>query len=179
MIQPGDADLINRAARRVMRTHHYGLEAYDYRQIGWLALLQAEHDGRIPADPLHRTRYLQRRVRGAMIDALRIDLRHERHREAGHGLDDPGSVPDDAEDAPGGVEAGHFGACPAPGPERLAQFAQAAKIFERRASVKVRLALDMLLQGHSAAEIARFCCVTNGAISRRLDGARALMGQVL
>ena len=153
-----DAELIRYSARRACSTSIPSVSYADLVQIGWLALLEADKDGRIPADAGSRAAYLSWRVYGAMLDALRVERRQFGFADGGRDAD----VCD-----------------PMPGPERLAQFNQAARIFERRATVKVRLALEMIVQGHSRADIARFCGVTNAAITLRMRDAVAILEDLI
>lgn len=67
---PAEDDQIRRLSWLALRSAGADIERDDLVQIGRLALLVAEAEGRVPADPAHRRNYITQRVLGEMRDHM-------------------------------------------------------------------------------------------------------------
>lgn len=155
-----DTRLIDRCASAVAREGwHHALERRDLVQIGWLAMLEAQARGRVPAADPHRSAYLRVRIMGAMRDARRSDMAAlpDHYAEL---TDDTAAYETSAED-------------------RCYVRQQAARFFSRPAATPaMRRALLLLLDGLTIGEAAKALGVSVSAVSqvlRRCEWTMAML----
>lgn len=151
---PPDEVLIARCASRTYRGRSPGLTRDDMLQEGRLAVWLAGRDGRIPAEPEHRRRYLLRRALGAMRDANRTAWRQQ-PMEADEYRDH--DAPDTA------------------GPEATLQLRELIALLARRASPRVARCIGLLAEGNDDAEVARAMGVSPSRVSQMRKEARRLV----
>lgn len=135
----------------------------DLRQEGYLALMLAHRQGRVPAEEIHAKRYVVRRALGAMVDANRSAWRHS-----------PPSPPiklDDDDERPGGYhEVIDFSAAA----ERHAQIKQAIERIVLRGTPQLIECLDRLADGTSCTEVAAAMQVDPARVSQLRKKARQI-----
>lgn len=155
-MQPATPDevLIARCASRAYLGRSPGLTRDDMLQEGRLAIWLAAREGRIPDDPEHRRRYVQRRALGAMRDANRRDWRQQP------------------------IEACELGDNHAPdtaGPEARLQMRELIGLLMRRASPRVCRCIELLAEGCDDAEVAAAMGVSPTRVSQLRKQARSLV----
>lgn len=159
---PIDPAVIERAARRVrLECPSLALTGEDLEQEGWLALLEAQAAGRLPADEPHKLAYGVVRAMGAMRDAR---TRAEREVPGADGGGQVPELPDEAATDPADRVYVR---------QQLARFRRC-----RGATAAMHQVLDGLLAGQTVAQIAarRGChpsAVTQ--IARRVEWAMAML----
>ena len=146
--------LIAQCASRAYLGRSPGLTRDDMLQEGRLAIWLAAREGRIPADPEHRRRYVQRRALGAMRDANRRDWRQQ---------------PIEA------VELADNDAPDTASPEARVQMRQLIGLLMRRASPRVSRCVELLAEGCDDAEVAATMRVSPSRVSQLRKEARQIV----
>lgn len=152
-----DDKIVARSARIARQYLHTSLTPDDLIQEGWLAILEAQRDGRVPDDLAHRERYVSVLTLGAMIDACRAA--RVRWPVGMVELDD------------GHDEAGHDST------ERTVQVRQAVQRFEAKATPSMLAVVRKLAEGLTTVEAARALGVSHSAAWQALAKARALLAR--
>lgn len=149
------ADILRMCAWRASRGLSPGLTRDDMLQEGRLALWLAERDGRVPADPLHASHYLARRVLGAMQDANRAAWRQQ-----------PPTVNELTPDTPtrDSPEA----------PDAVAQMHEALERIVSRGTAQLVRCLELLADGQDDASASRALGVSKSRISQLRQQARRI-----
>lgn len=153
---PADVDaLIHVCAWRVMRrVGKCGMQWADMAQEGRLAYLHARHEGRLPADAIHRQSYIARRVTGGIFDAVRTSFRQY-----------PASVGELTDETPQQTSD-------ATNPEQALQAKQAVTQIVRRGGPRAGQIVGMLLVGASTGEVGRAMGISSSRVSQILAAAR-------
>jgi len=152
--------IVKAAALRVRETRHFAVSDQDLEQEGWLALLEAQAAGRLPAETgPHRQGYATLRARGAMRDACRAARRFgdDKYGEAGKDL----------------------AACTEPGPFEKTYYREILALHDTHATDKMREALRRVLQGGYGEEVAEELGISPSAFSQRLKASVRLVSQLV
>lgn len=167
-ITPADEKIIGRCAWIAGRHASPGMTRDDMLQEGRAALFIARRNGLLPADDLHRARYIARRVLGAMLDANSAAWRQQPF-----GLVEL----NDDDDDDGGERAGPQVVDEVDGPDRICEIRQAVARLLRRGSKQLIECVTLLGEGHDIKAVALVLGVDASRVSHLKADARRLVAR--